>query len=72
MGVSYPPKVQPHISPSVSFPFHILFPSDTGQVVMEHWNPVGVVGVITAFNYPMLVYGLTQAMALVCGNTVIW
>ncbi len=33
---------------------------------------MGVVGVITAFNYPMYVYGLSQVIGMVCGNTILW
>jgi aldehyde dehydrogenase family 7 protein A1 len=39
---------------------------------MEVWNPLGVVGVISAFNFPAAVYGWNLAIALVCGNCVIW
>lgn len=38
----------------------------------EVWNPLGVVGVITAFNFPVAVFGWNLALALVCGNTVHW
>lgn len=33
---------------------------------------LGVVGVISAFNFPCAVYGWNNAIALVCGNSVIW
>lgn len=39
---------------------------------MEMWNPVGLVGVITAFNFPIAVYGWNAAIALTCGNAVMW
>jgi len=38
----------------------------------EQWNPLGIVGVITAFNFPVAVYGWNSAISLVCGNPVIW
>jgi aldehyde dehydrogenase (NAD+) len=38
----------------------------------EQWHPLGVVGVITAFNFPMAVFGWNAAIALVCGDTVVW
>ncbi len=38
----------------------------------EQWHPLGVCGVITAFNFPMAVYGWNAALALVCGDTLIW
>lgn len=40
--------------------------------MMEQWHPLGVVGVITAFNFPVAVWAWNAALALVCGNTVIW
>ena len=40
--------------------------------MMEVWNPIGTVGVITAFNFPVAVFGWNAALALICGNTVIW
>ena len=40
--------------------------------LMEQWHPLGVVGIITAFNFPMAVYGWNAALALVCGDTVLW
>lgn len=38
----------------------------------EQWHPLGTVGVITAFNFPMAVWGWNTMIALVCGDTVIW
>lgn len=38
----------------------------------EQWHPLGVVAVVTAFNFPMAVYGWNAALALVCGDTVVW
>jgi len=40
--------------------------------LFEMWNPVGPIGVITAFNFPLAVYGWNAAIALVCGNTLLW
>lgn len=40
--------------------------------MMEQWHPLGVVGVISAFNFPVAVYAWNAAIALVCGNTVLW
>ena len=40
--------------------------------MMETWHPLGVVGVITAFNFPVAVWSWNTALALVCGNAVIW
>ncbi len=40
--------------------------------MMETWHPLGVVGVISAFNFPVAVWSWNTALALVCGNAVIW
>jgi aldehyde dehydrogenase (NAD+) len=40
--------------------------------MMEQWHPLGVVGVITAFNFPVAVSAWNAALALVCGDPVIW
>jgi len=38
----------------------------------EQWNPVGNVGIISAFNFPNAVYGWNASLSLMCGNSVIW
>lgn len=38
----------------------------------EQWHPLGIVGVITAFNFPAAVWGWNAMLAAVCGNTVLW
>jgi aldehyde dehydrogenase (NAD+) len=38
----------------------------------EQWHPLGVVGIITAFNFPMAVWAWNSILAAVCGNTSIW
>ncbi len=38
----------------------------------ETWHPLGVVGVISAFNFPVAVWAWNATLALVCGNPVIW
>lgn len=38
----------------------------------EQWHPLGPVGVITAFNFPMAVWAWNACIAAICGNTVIW
>ena len=40
--------------------------------LQEIWNPIGVVGVITAFNFPVAPWGWNFCLAIVCGNSVIW
>src|SRR5699024_4587869 len=43
-----------------------------GHHMRETWHPLGVVGVITAFNFPMAVWSWNSALALICGNPVVW
>jgi aldehyde dehydrogenase (NAD+) len=43
-----------------------------GHRMMEQWHPLGVVGVISAFNFPVAVWAWNAALALVCGNAVVW
>lgn len=43
-----------------------------GHRMMETWHPLGVVGVITAFNFPVAVWAWNAALALACGNAVVW
>jgi len=43
-----------------------------GHRLMETWHPLGVVGVISAFNFPGAVWSWNVALALVCGDTVVW
>ena len=43
-----------------------------GHRMMECWHPLGVVGVISAFNFPVAVWAWNTALALVCGDPVIW
>jgi aldehyde dehydrogenase (NAD+) len=40
--------------------------------LIENWRPVGVVGVISAFNFPVAVWSWNAALALVCGDSVVW
>ncbi|MCW8916262.1 MAG: aldehyde dehydrogenase family protein [Magnetovibrio sp.] len=43
-----------------------------GHRMQETWHPLGVVGVISAFNFPVAVWSWNAALALVCGNSLIW
>ena len=43
-----------------------------GHRMMETWHPLGAIGVITAFNFPVAVWSWNFALAIVCGNTVVW
>jgi aldehyde dehydrogenase (NAD+) len=40
--------------------------------LMETWHPLGVVGLITAFNFPAAVWSWNTAVALVCGDSIVW
>ncbi|MEW9310475.1 L-piperidine-6-carboxylate dehydrogenase [Labrys neptuniae] len=40
--------------------------------MMEQWHPAGVVGVISAFNFPVAVWSWNAALAFVCGDSVVW
>jgi aldehyde dehydrogenase (NAD+) len=43
-----------------------------GHRMMEQWHPLGVVGVISAFNFPVAVWSWNSALAFVCGDPVVW
>jgi aldehyde dehydrogenase (NAD+) len=43
-----------------------------GHRMMEQWHPLGVIGVISAFNFPVAVWSWNTALALVCGDSVVW
>lgn len=40
--------------------------------MMETWHPLGVTGIISAFNFPVAVWAWNAALALVCGNSIAW
>ncbi len=43
-----------------------------GHKMQESWHPMGPVGIISAFNFPVAVWAWNAALAVVCGNSVIW
>ncbi|EGG19189.1 aldehyde dehydrogenase [Cavenderia fasciculata] len=50
-----------------------VMPSERpGHVLLENWNPLGLVGIITAFNFPCAVLGWNAAISLICGNVQLW
>jgi aldehyde dehydrogenase family 7 member A1 len=50
-----------------------ILPSERpGHFMMENWNPLGLIGCITAFNFPVAVSGWNAAIALICGNLMLW
>jgi len=40
--------------------------------MFEQWHPLGIVGIITAFNFPVAVWSWNSALALACGNATVW
>ena len=53
--------------------YGLTMPSERpGHTMMERWQPLGPVGVISAFNFPVAVWAWNAALALVCGDPVIW
>ena len=57
---------------SRQLPGQVLPSERDGHDLQERWNPLGVCGVISAFNFPIAVYGWNAAIALIAGNCVIW
>ncbi|KAI8912769.1 Aldehyde/histidinol dehydrogenase [Gorgonomyces haynaldii] len=57
---------------SRSFGGQVIPSERPGHFMMEQWNPLGTVGVISAFNFPVAVYGWNSALGLVCGNAMLW
>jgi aldehyde dehydrogenase family 7 protein A1 len=50
-----------------------IFPSEReNHAMLEMWNPLGLIGVITAFNFPFAVFGWNLANAMICGNMTMW
>jgi aldehyde dehydrogenase (NAD+) len=43
-----------------------------GHRMYEQWHPLGPIGIITAFNFPVAVWAWNAALAAVCGNTMLW
>ena len=53
--------------------YGLTMPSERpGHRMAEYWHPMGVVGVISAFNFPVAVWSWNTALAFVCGNGVVW
>jgi len=44
----------------------------TNHRMMEQWHPLGIVGIISAFNFPVAVWSWNTALAWICGNVCIW
>jgi len=43
-----------------------------GHRMYEQWHPLGTIGVISAFNFPVAVWSWNALLAMVCGDTVVW
>jgi aldehyde dehydrogenase (NAD+) len=43
-----------------------------GHRMYEQWHPLGIIGVISAFNFPVAVWSWNAMIALVCGNVIVW
>ena len=53
--------------------YGLTLPSERpGHHMRETWQPLGTVGIVTAFNFPVAVWAWNAALALVCGDPVIW
>jgi aldehyde dehydrogenase (NAD+) len=53
--------------------YGLTMPSERpGHRMYEQWHPLGVIGVITAFNFPVAVWGWNALIAMVCGDCVVW
>lgn len=40
--------------------------------MMENWNPLGLIAVISAFNFPVAVFGWNLGIAMICGDSTLW
>lgn len=50
-----------------------MIPSErNNHVIIEQWNPLGIVGVISAFNFPNAVFGWNFCISFICGNCTVW
>jgi aldehyde dehydrogenase (NAD+) len=43
-----------------------------GHRMYEQWHPLGILGLVTAFNFPVAVWSWNSALAAICGDTIIW
>ncbi len=51
----------------------LTIPSERpGHVMREQWHPLGIVGIISAFNFPVAVWSWNTALAWVCGDVTVW
>ena len=57
---------------SRSFAGQMLPSERPGHVLLECWNPIGTCGIISAFNFPVAVYGWNVSISMMCGNCNLW
>lgn len=57
---------------SRSFAGQVIPSERPKHVILEKWRPLGLVGIISAFNFPCAVYGWNAAIALTVGNSILW
>lgn len=57
---------------SRQLPGQVLPSERQDHVLLETWNPLGKIGIITAFNFPSAVHGWNSAVSMIAGNTQIW
>jgi aldehyde dehydrogenase (NAD+) len=53
--------------------YGLTMPSEKqDHTLKEMWHPLGIVGIISAFNFPCAVWAWNHVLAIVCGNSVVW
>ena len=53
--------------------YGLTMPSERpGHAMREQWHPLGVIGIVTAFNFPVAVWSWNSLLAMVCGDTMVW
>jgi len=53
--------------------YGLTMPSERpGHRMLEQWHPLGVIGIISAFNFPVAVWAWNSALAVVCGDATLW
>ena len=57
---------------SRQLPGQVLPSERPGHMMLEQWHPLGAIGIIAAFNFPVAVYGWNAAISMIAGNTHIW
>lgn len=57
---------------SRQLPGQVLPSERPDHSLIEMWNPLGKIGIISAYNFPSAVHGWNSAVSMICGNTQIW